>query len=635
MTSYNLQETMDTLMLRIEAGYPLIYIVSHEEGRVMDYLAKIVRMIKQPRTDEAGQTRLNKNKSLFRWQMGMGLQALRNMPAYSDVTGSPKWIELPGIPADATWDAIGNQDVVTALDRVKNAGVLNPDPEVADSVVVCFDIHQYMQTAISGTNNGALVRHMRNLAEELRRYYDLHRQTQSHPYKTVIVVAPSATGLSKELERDLITVDFPLPEENELLATLRLMTTPRSLSQPPILSFPDPVPEKDMEELFGKDQQVRRDAAEYRRRLSSLIAASGRGLTLEDYKLGLNGFAVRSGKLAPGHIQDMLNLKAKAINNDALHYTPNVDVELGGLKRARAWIASRRGAISDESIRAKYHLPQPKGLLLCGVSGGGKSQLAKLIASEMKLSLLRLDVGALFGQYVGESEARAREALRMAEVLSPVVLWMDEIDKAFTGMGGGDGGVAARLFGYFLTWMGEKKDSVFVVATANDFEKLLNDFPEFGRKGRFDEIMWVGLPDAAARKEAFKIYLSRLTNSQDRYLQLDNESVNSLIEASGVVMTPATGERTPLDRFCEFLAANPVSNELTGAEIEYAIVTALYKAYEADQSSASQRSSFTPSMILEAVKEARGKALYLNGTTTAAHLARLSGIVALNKWPHA
>ena len=151
-------------------------------------------------------------------------------------------------------------------------------------------------------------------------------------------------------------------------------------------------------------------------------------------------------------------------------------------------------------------------------------QLAKYIAKCFGLALLRLDVGSLFGKYVGESEEKTRKALSLAETLAPVVLWVDEIDKAFSGMSGnGDNGVAKRVFGTFLTWLAEKTDDVFVVTTANEFRDLLSNFPEFGRKGRFDEIFWVPLPDQVAREQIFRIYLGK---RQD-YLQIQVEDLES------------------------------------------------------------------------------------------------------------
>jgi SpoVK/Ycf46/Vps4 family AAA+-type ATPase len=153
-------------------------------------------------------------------------------------------------------------------------------------------------------------------------------------------------------------------------------------------------------------------------------------------------------------------------------------------------------------------LPHPRGLLLVGIQGTGKSLTAKAIAHHWHLPLLRLDVGRLFGGLVGESESRTRQMITLAEALSPCILWIDEIDKAFAGADGkGDSGTTSRVFGTFITWLAEKTSPVFVVATANNIQSLP---PEMLRKGRFDEIFFVGLPSQAERREIFTVHLTRL-----------------------------------------------------------------------------------------------------------------------------
>jgi SpoVK/Ycf46/Vps4 family AAA+-type ATPase len=153
-------------------------------------------------------------------------------------------------------------------------------------------------------------------------------------------------------------------------------------------------------------------------------------------------------------------------------------------------------------------LPHPRGLLLVGIQGTGKSLTAKAIAHHWHLPLLRLDVGRLFGGLVGESESRTRQMTNLAEALAPCILWIDEIDKAFAGAEGkGDSGTTSRVFGTFITWMAEKKTPVFVVATANNIQSLP---PEMLRKGRFDEIFFVGLPNQEEREAIFQVHLSRL-----------------------------------------------------------------------------------------------------------------------------
>jgi SpoVK/Ycf46/Vps4 family AAA+-type ATPase len=199
-------------------------------------------------------------------------------------------------------------------------------------------------------------------------------------------------------------------------------------------------------------------------------------------------------------------LRAEALRDDGLvEYFPVEDnpTELGGFAGLRAWLD--RAALARSPEAAAMNLPAPGGVLLVGVQGCGKSLAAKFIARTWKLPLLKLDAARLYDKYIGETEKNLRRAITTAESLAPVVLWLDEIEKALAVSGGGDdGGVSQRLLGTFLTWLSEKRSSVFVVATANDLSRLP---PELLRKGRFDELFFVDLPTATEREEIFRIHL--------------------------------------------------------------------------------------------------------------------------------
>lgn len=184
--------------------------------------------------------------------------------------------------------------------------------------------------------------------------------------------------------------------------------------------------------------------------------------------------------------------------------TSTTIADIGGLDNLKDWLKLRGGAFSAKARR--YGLPYPKGLMLVGIQGTGKSMTAKAIANSWQLPLLRLDVGRLFAGLVGESEARTRQMIQLAEAMTPCVLWIDEIDKAFTFGDRGDGGTTSRVFGTFLTWMSEKDTGVFVVATANNVRTLP---PELLRKGRFDEIFFVGLPNQRERGEILTVHLQK------------------------------------------------------------------------------------------------------------------------------
>ncbi len=182
--------------------------------------------------------------------------------------------------------------------------------------------------------------------------------------------------------------------------------------------------------------------------------------------------------------------------------------DIGGLENLKEWLERKAIILKDMAKAQEFGVELPKGVLIAGVPGCGKSLNAKASAKLFEVPLLKLDMGRLMGKYVGESEANLRQAISLAEAISPCVLWVDELEKAFAGIGGEGGGaeVTTRLFGQFLTWMQEKKSAVFVVATANDIMKLP---PELIRKGRFDEIFYVKLPATEERRKIFEIHISK------------------------------------------------------------------------------------------------------------------------------
>jgi SpoVK/Ycf46/Vps4 family AAA+-type ATPase len=214
---------------------------------------------------------------------------------------------------------------------------------------------------------------------------------------------------------------------------------------------------------------------------------------------------------------DLISEEKRAIirESGALELYPYVESmeRVGGLEVLKEWLERRRMAFTDEA--KEYGLEIPKGVALLGIPGTGKSLCAKMTSGLWKMPLLRLDMGAVFGGLLGSSEKNIREAIQIAEVIAPCVLWVDEIEKAFAGSGG-DGGTARRVLATFLTWMQEKRAPVFVFATANDTEKLP---PELLRKGRFDELFFLDLPTPAEREQILTVHLRRkgLTMIQQRF----------------------------------------------------------------------------------------------------------------------
>lgn len=193
---------------------------------------------------------------------------------------------------------------------------------------------------------------------------------------------------------------------------------------------------------------------------------------------------------------------------------------IGGLDNLKTWIQKKAKIIKNVEKAKSFGVDVPKGVLIAGIPGCGKSLNAKAAANLFEVPLLRLDMGRLMGKYVGESEANMRNAIRLAEAIAPCVLWVDELEKAFAGIGGngGEADITTRLFGNFLTWMQEKESTVFVVATANELVKLP---PELLRKGRFDEIFYVSLPNAEERKKIFKIHIGKRRNGDLKNIDFD------------------------------------------------------------------------------------------------------------------
>jgi SpoVK/Ycf46/Vps4 family AAA+-type ATPase len=273
---------------------------------------------------------------------------------------------------------------------------------------------------------------------------------------------------------------------------------------------------------------------------------------------------VRSRRLDGEGVNEVLTEKQQIIRKSGLleYFSPEERFDnVGGLNILKDWLEKRALALTPEA-RA-FGLPQPRGVLMLGVQGCGKSLCAKAVASHWQLPLLRFDIGRMFGSLVGSSEENIRKAIAVAESVAPAILWVDEIDKAFAGLAGSastDGGTGSRVLGSFLTWLSEKKAPVFVVATANDISNLP---PELLRKGRLDEIFFVDLPSQKERSEIFAIHLRK----RGRPLELFN-----------------------LDQLAE------LSPHFSGAEIEEAINSALYDAFYASR-------DLSPIDVMQAVRQ--------------------------------
>ena len=360
------------------------------------------------------------------------------------------WDFVDGYQNNPNHAGFGRRNPLQALELLEKL------PPKAGGVFILRDFQRFLEDI-------SISRKLRNLARSLK----------SQP-KNIVIVSPEV-AIPTELAEVLTVVDFPLPTASEIKAEIKRLLTTQSVS----------------EQLL--DELVR----------------SSQGLSLERIRRVLTRAIAAHGQLEPEDVELVLEEKRQSIRQtQILDFYPATEQisDIGGLDNLKDWLLRRGGAFSERA--RKYGLPHPRGLLLVGIQGTGKSLTAKAIAHHWHLPLLRLDVGRLFGGLVGESESRTRQMIFLAEALAPCVLWIDEIDKAFSGVDGrGDSGTTSRVFGTFITWLAEKQSPVFVVATANNILALP---PEMLRKGRFDEIFFVGLPTQVEREEIFKVHLSRL-----------------------------------------------------------------------------------------------------------------------------
>ncbi|WP_421658609.1 AAA family ATPase [Leptothermofonsia sp. ETS-13] len=350
--------------------------------------------------------------------------------------------------------------------------------------------------------------------------------------KNIILMSP-VQEIPIDLEKEVAVLDFAMPDMAELNQVLT----------------------NQLEQSRG-----RRISTEAREKL--LKAALG--LTRDEAEKVYRKAQVTAGRLTEEEVGVVLSEKKQLIRrNGILEYIEEDETidSVGGLEELKRWLKQRSNAFTERA--REYGLPQPKGMLILGVPGCGKSLIAKTTARLWGLPLLRLDMGRVYdGSMVGRSEANLRNALKTAESISPAILFIDELDKAFAGGAGSadsDGGTSSRIFGSFLTWMQEKTSPVFVMATANRVERLPG---EFLRKGRFDEIFFVDLPNTEERKEIFKIHLSK--------------------------------RRRDIARFDLDQLAN-VCEGYSGAEIEQALIAAMYEAFAQDR-------EFTQLDIIAAIK---------------------------------
>jgi SpoVK/Ycf46/Vps4 family AAA+-type ATPase len=458
----------EELNILIQAQYPLIYLVTSEEQRAEQEIAKMAQ-----------------HRGVFIWTVTHGI------------------VEYGQVRQTTQHNTVSPESAIEWVIRQKEHGIY-----------IFKDLHAFIDAPVT--------------TRWLRDAIASFKGTE----KIIILMSP-VQQVPIELEKDIVVLDFAMPNMEEL----------------------DQVLSQQLE--YTRNRRV---SSEVREKL--LKAALG--LTIDEAQKVYRKAYVKSGSLTQEEVEIVLSEKKQLIRrNGILEYIEEDETieAVGGLDELKKWLRQRSDAFTQ---RARvYGLPQPKGMLILGVPGCGKSMIAKTTSRLWGLPILRLDMGRVYdGSMVGRSEANLRNALKTAESISPVILFIDELDKSFAGSGGSadsDGGTSSRIFGSFLTWMQEKTSSVFVMATANRVERLPG---EFLRKGRFDEIFFVDLPTPQERQAIFKIHLNK---RRSEILRFDTEQLAK------------------------------VSDGFSGAEIEQAIIAAMYEAFAQDR-------EFTQLDIIAAIK---------------------------------
>jgi len=383
-----------------------------------------------------------------------------------------------------------------------------------NAIFVMCDFHVYF--GIKGRQvDYNVVRKLRDIMPELK---------TGKLRKNVVFVA-SELLIPDTMQKEITILDLPLPTLDEI--------------------------REKFDKMIVQNSQI--DTSELTEESKERLCKSALGLTLQEAE---NAFAlamVNDGKIDGSDLETILNEKMQVIKKTGILEFINTDIkidDIGGLENLKNWLKKRNNSWSEAA--KKYCLPAPKGVLLTGVPGCGKSLTAKAMSAAWQLPLLKLDFGKIFSGIVGSSEENMRKAIKTAEAVAPSILWVDEIEKSLSGINSnGDSGTSSRIFGTFLTWMQEKTAPVFVIATANDISTLP---PELLRKGRFDEIFFVDLPTFKERTEIFKLHLKK---------RLKNKDVSSKIQIT--------------DELCKELARQ--TEGFVGAEIEQVVVSALYEAF--------------------------------------------------------
>ena len=427
------------------------------------------------------------------------LSTPRSVHTWSITTGL---VDPEGRVSPGTTDPLRALDAAQHVDRA--------------AAFVFLDLHAHMG---DGTRpaDPAVVRKLRELAADFQ---------NGLLARTLIIVAP-ALRIPPELEKDVHILDFPLPDETAIRRIL--------------------------DDLIAANAGNRRLRINLTETDKDRLVRASLGLTETEAEGALALAMASDGVLDADDVTTVLQEKKQAVRKAGLLEYVDTDIDLagvGGLDNLKRWLRRRDNSWLAEA--AEYGIPAPRGVLITGVPGCGKSLTAKAVAASWRLPLLRLDIGKVFSGIVGSSESNLRTAIRSAEAAAPAVLWVDEIEKGFSGVGAtGDSGTASRVFGGFLTWMQEKTAPVFVIATSNNVQSLP---PELLRKGRFDEIFFADLPAPDERAQIWELHVRKHIHAAPHH--------------AGFI-------------FGDVLRADLVlaTEGFSGAEIEQAVIAGLFDAF--------------------------------------------------------
>jgi ATP-dependent 26S proteasome regulatory subunit len=464
-----------TLRRLIRARFPLLSIQTAEESRALAEIAAVV----------GNRTQVVPARQVYTWSTANGFAAL----------GQP-----------------GNADTRTPHAALTAAAALT-----MPSVVVLLDLHPWL-----GSNTTPPDTQLVRAIKDTVRYY------KDGPVPRTLVLISPTPRIPPELESLITLVDFPLPTEPQIRATL--------------------------DGMIARNTAAGALKVELGPAGAERLAKAALGLTAFEAENAFARSMVDDGRLTDDDIALVQEEKRQIVQKSGVLEVVKANVSLddiGGLENLKTWLRKRNGSWLDEA--AAYGLPAPKGVLVTGVPGCGKSLTAKAMASAWSLPLVRLDIGRVFGGLVGASEQNMRTALRTAEAIAPCVMWIDEIEKGFASgaSGAGDSGTSARVFGTFLSWMQEKTSAVFVMATANQISLLP---PEMLRKGRFDEIFFIDLPTDVERRVIFAIHLKARLKAGPALgsLAVDDALLSRLVDAT---------------------------EGFSGAEIEQVVISACFDAF--------------------------------------------------------